>query len=205
LRPEARRGAWAWAAVGALLVAPALAAWTRPGAAALLGWRPALWLAEPWRWWGAAWVHQSALHLGANLAGAALVVALGLAARLPVRAAAAWALAWPLTHLGLLAMPALAGYGGLSGVLHAGVAVTAVALALRAGRDERRLGMAIAAVLAAKVLSETPWRAPLAHPAGWDVAVAPIAHASGALSGALAAALLLGIQPRRRRSSAVVE
>jgi len=205
VRPEARRGAAAWCAVGVLVVAPALAAWARPSAAALLAWRPDAWLAEPWRWWSAAWVHQSALHLGANLAGAALVVALGVAARLPPRAAAAWALAWPLTHLGLLAMPALRAYGGLSGVLHAGVAVVALALALRATRAERRVGWAIGTGLAFKVLAETPWRAPLVHPPGWDVAVAPVAHASGALAGVLAAALLLALQPRSRRSSAVVE
>ena len=43
-------------------------------------------------------------------------------------AALAWALAWPLTHLALLAEPALLRYGGLSGVLRAGAAVAAVAL-----------------------------------------------------------------------------
>ena len=205
MRPDARRGAAAWCGVGALLVLPALVAWTRPADAALLAWRPSLWWTEPWRLWSAAWPHQSALHLVANLAGAALVVALGVAARLPVRAAAAWALAWPLTHLGLLVMPALRAYGGLSGVLHAGVAVAALAHALRASRAERRVGLALGAGLAFKVLSETPWRAPLTHPPGWDVAVAPIAHASGVLAGLLAGALLLAAQPRSRRSSAVVE
>ena len=176
------------------------------GRPALLAWRPSLWWAEPWRLWSAAWPHQSALHLGANLAGAALVVALGVAARLPVRAAAAWALAWPLTHLGLLvdARPC-APTAACRACCTRGWRWRRLALALRASRAERRVGLALGAGLAFKVLSETPWRAPLAHPPGWDVAVAPIAHASGALAGLLAGALLLAAQPRSRRSSAVVE
>jgi hypothetical protein len=119
-----------------------------------------------------------------------LVAALGVAARVPPRAALAWALAWPATQLGLLAMPDITGYGGLSGVRHAGVAVVAVVLVRRTARDERRVGLAIAAVLTLKLLIEAPWRAAVIHPAGWDIAVAPLAHASGALAGAGLAWLL---------------
>lgn len=135
-------------------------------------------------------MHLSTLHLGANGAGASLVAALGVTARVPPRAALAWALAWPATHLGLLARPEITGYGGLSGVLHAGVAVVAVVLLRRAGRGERRVGLAIAAVLSLKLLVEAPWRAAVTHPVGWDIAVAPLAHASGALAGAGLAWLL---------------
>ena len=39
-----------------------------------------------------------------------------------------------------------------------------------------------------KVLSEAPWAGPLSHPAGWDIAVAPMAHASGLGAGVLTAA-----------------
>ncbi|HEX7382930.1 MAG TPA: rhombosortase, partial [Burkholderiaceae bacterium] len=145
------------------------------------------------------WVHYSALHLGANLAGCALVAALGVAARVPPRAALAWLLAWPATQLGLLLVPALGHYGGLSGVLHAGVAVVAVGLLLEGPRRRRMLGLAILAGLALKVLLEAPWAGPLAHPPGWDIATAPPAHASGLVAGTLAALLCsLPRDPRRR-------
>jgi hypothetical protein len=32
---------------------------------------------------------------------------------------------------------------------------------------------------------ERPWAGPLAQPAGWDIALAPLAHATGAAAGAL--------------------
>src|SRR5574343_827235 len=137
-----------WPMLSLALGLPALAVSLRPGAAlAVLGWSPSLAWEEPWRWWSAAWVHLSPRHLAANLVGLALVALLGTAVRAGWRAAAAWALAWPLTHGLLLAQPALARYGGLSGVLHAGVAVAALHLwrqapAGEAGRGARRLALA---------------------------------------------------------------
>lgn len=189
--------------VGAMLLLPSLGVATDPEAAAVLSWRPERWLGEPWRAWSAAWVHLSTLHLLANLAGGVLVVALGAAARVDGRAALAWALAWPLTHVGLLLMPELQRYGGLSGVLHGGVAVIAAVLLRRSGRAERRVGIAIAAVLGLKLLIEAPWQGPLIYPDGWDIAVAPLAHATGAVAGATLGWLLA--QPRMRRTSDVVE
>lgn len=171
-----------WLAVCGALAAGAALGWVVP--AAVLDWQPAHAFDQPWRWWSAAFVHWSPLHLAANLAGLALLAALGRAAAAPARVAAGWLLAWPLTHVALLAEPALAHYGGLSGVLHAGVAAIATWL-LWAARGRRRwLGGAIAAGLAAKVALEAPWAGPLAHPAGWDIAVAPLGHAAGALAGA---------------------
>jgi membrane associated rhomboid family serine protease len=52
------------------------------------------------------------------------------------------------------------------------------------------LGLAILAGLVLKVLLEAPWAGPLAHPPGWDIATAPLAHASGLLAGLIAALLL---------------
>lgn len=124
----------------------------------------------------------------------------------------AWALAWPLTHLGLLAQPALAHYGGLSGVLHAGVAVVALGLCLQDTVWSRAVGASLLAGLVVKLALEAPWDGPLRHSPVWDFAVAPGAHLSGSLMGLLGAALLLGPsawqrrrQPRMRRTSDVVE
>lgn len=154
---------------------------------AVLRWQPELAFSQPWRAITAAWVHLSALHLGANLLGTALVAALGVVAGCGRRAALAWALAWPITHLALLAQPALTHYGGLSGVLHAGVAV-AVWRLLRAERGVRRaIGAALAVGLLLKLGLEAPWQGPLRQVSGWDIAIAPLAHATGAAAGALCA------------------
>lgn len=184
--PSAGRGAWV--ALALLLALAALFAQALPSER--LDWRPALALAQPWRWWSAAFVHWSAQHLLANLAGCAVVAAFGWTARLPARAVGAWALAWPLTQLGLLAQPTLQVYGGLSGVLHAGVAVAAAALLRRPGRREPLVGAAVLAGLGVKLLLEAPWRGPLREVQGWDIALAPAAHLSGVLAGLLAWAVL---------------
>jgi hypothetical protein len=98
-------------------------------------WQAALGLRQPWRLWTSAWVHWSGAHLAVNIAGALVVAFVGSRARLPAAAAVAWALAWPLTQVLLAAVgserlgAAMPHYGGLSGVLHAGVIVLGLALA----------------------------------------------------------------------------
>jgi rhomboid family GlyGly-CTERM serine protease len=194
------RGTGWWCGVSALLAAGALLAYGRVSDA--IDWQPALAWSEPWRWWSAVWVHFSDLHLHANLAGALLVALLGLASDVPMRAAMAWLIAWPLTQLALVAQPGLAHYGGLSGVLHAGVAVVAMQLIIEGPRRRRLLGVALFAGVALKLLSETPWIGPVQHPQGIDIATVPLAHVTGAVSGLVACAVLLGAQrplasPRR--------
>jgi rhomboid family GlyGly-CTERM serine protease len=188
------RGGGAWLLVTALLGACALAGW--PVRHEALDWQPARGLVEPWRAWSAVGVHYSVAHLAYNLAGLMLVGAFGLVARVPVRLAWAWIAAWPLTHFGLWLQPALAHYGGLSGVLHGGVAAVLVFLLCRGNRAQRWVAAIAALGLLAKVIGEAPWSAALRHPPGWDIAIAPAAHASGALAGALCAALAL----RRRHA-----
>lgn len=195
-----RAGHAGWLVFAAFLAAGALLA--RPAPPEALDWQPALALREPWRAFSAAFVHYSMLHLAANLAGTLLVGVLGHAARLPMSSVAAWLAAWPLTQFGLLLQPDLLHYGGLSGVLHAGVAIVGVHLAWRGAGGRRAVGLALLAGLAVKVLSETPWAGVLRHPGGWDIAVAPFAHASGALAGLLCALIAGGLSARRLPSAA---
>ncbi|MDQ2779746.1 MAG: rhombosortase [Pseudomonadota bacterium] len=179
----------AWLLVAGVLAAGSLLVWLLPSP--WLDWQPRLAVAQPWRCVTAAFVHWSPQHLGANLLGVAVVAALGVAAALPVRAAVAWATAWPLTQLGLLLQPDLLHYGGASGVLHAGVAVAALWLVVRGRRLERWIGVAVGVGLIAKVVLEHPFGPPLRTVAGWDIAIAPLAHATGTVAGLLCAAVVL--------------
>ena len=179
----------AWAALALLMALAALAAW--PADVLRLDWQPALAAREPWRAFTAAAVHYSPLHLGANLAGAVLVGALGVVARVPSRIVLAWLAAWPLTQAGLLLRPDLLHYGGLSGVLHAGVSAAALWLVVHDRGRRQWIGAAILAVLTLKIVAESPWGPAVQSREGWDIAVAPFAHASGALCGLLCARLSL--------------
>ena len=183
----------AWVALAALSVLGSGLAWWAP--APWLDWQPALAAAEPWRAFSATFVHWSALHLAANLGAAVAVAAFGWAARLPRAAALAWAAAWPLTHLGLLWRSELAHYGGLSGVLHAGVAVAVAWLLWRGHGRRRAIGAVVGAGLALKLLLEQPWGPALRQTTDWDIAVAPLAHATGALAGLLCAAVAMALSP----------
>jgi len=181
----------AWLALAALMAVGSVWAWWAPAWA--LDWQPALAWSEPWRAFSAAFVHWSPLHLGANLGATAAVAAFGWAAKLPPRAALAWAAAWPLTHVGLLLRPELAHYGGLSGMLHGGVAVVVLwLLVLERGR-QRAIGAMVAAGLVAKLWLEQPWGPALRQAADWDIALAPLSHATGAVAGLLCGAVALAL------------
>jgi len=185
----------AWVGVAAIFAACALAGWPVPQA--LIDWQPSLAFTQPWRLFTPVGVHYSSAHLIGNLAGIALAGVYGIAAMVPARLACAWLAAWPLTHLGLIVRPDLLHYGGLSGVVHAGVAAIVVwVLATGRTRAQRVVGALVAIGFVAKLLSESPWGATLRHPEGWDIAVAPLVHATGALAGALCA--LVALVSRRR-------
>lgn len=176
----------------AAMAATALAAWLLYAVPLhALDWEPALVAAEPWRAVTPAMAHWSPQHLAMNLAGAAAMALLGWRALLGPRAVAAWLLAWPLTHLGLLLQPALLHYAGLSGVLHAAAAVTAATLLVRRGdRRQRLVGGLLSAGLLVKLIAEQPWGPATPRIEGYDFALAPAAHASGAAAGLLAWALV---------------
>lgn len=182
----------AWLAFTTFLILTSLITW--PLNHTGIDWQPSLALTQPWRAFSAAFVHYSPMHLGANLVGGALVGLFGWAAQAPRRMTIAWFIAWPLTQFGLLVQPKLLHYGGLSGVLHAGVIVVCVHLMFQGTSTQRRVGWTTLLVVIAKVLLEAPWQGPLSHPAEWDIAVAPMAHASGVVSGLFMGLLMAGLR-----------
>jgi rhomboid family GlyGly-CTERM serine protease len=195
-----RQPGTAWVALAGLAAGASLAVAGLPEA-----WQQALhWRADrawaAWRWLTAALVHLHAAHLGANLAGAAAVAVFGWAARLPAGAALAWAAAWPLTHATLIVHPGLPAYAGLSGVLHAGVAVAAVWLLICGpARRARWVALAVLGGLSLKIALEQPWGPALQPLPGWDFALAPVAHAAGAVVGAACGAVGAAVSRRRSR------
>ena len=185
----------AWLFVAALYALCAIAGSFTPHEA--IDWQPALALNQPWRAFSAIGVHYSGAHLAGNLAGIALAAVYGMAAMVPPRLAWAWLAAWPLTHIGLLLRPDLLHYGGLSGVVHAGVAaITVWVLATARTLAQRWVGALVAIGFVGKLLSEAPWGPTLRQPAGWDISVAPIVHTTGAIAGALCAIVALLIARR---------
>jgi rhomboid family GlyGly-CTERM serine protease len=179
------RDSFAWVATAILLAALAALLWFAPRYA--LDWQPGLAWSQPWRAWTAAFVHWSPWHLVANLIGCAVVAAFGAVARVPLRSTIAWLGAWPLGHAMLALQPALTSYGGLSGVLHAGVAIVAWKVACNDKGRRRAIGVAVLSGLVLKVALEAPWRAPVQMVAQWDFPVATLAHLTGTLAGLLCA------------------
>jgi hypothetical protein len=79
-------------------------------------------------------------------------------------------------------------------MLHGGVAIVSLWLLWADGPGparRRAVGAAVFAGLVIKLASEEPWGPALQRSAEWDIAVVPLAHASGALAGLLCAALAL--------------
>ncbi len=166
----------------------------------LLDAQPVLWRIQLWRLWTAALVHWSGLHLVFNLAGCAALMAWGHAADVKLRHTLAWLLAWPVGQWGLSAFSDLPHYGGLSGVLHAGVAIGCWALLRQSQVPRRRIGALVLLGVCLKVALEQPWLrqalgldealAPLIGAPGWVVAGG--AHLAGLLAGLACAALVDG-------------
>jgi rhomboid family GlyGly-CTERM serine protease len=180
-----RRPGATWCALALLLLLGSVLSLALDASGAL-EWRPSLVTLQPWRWWTAAFVHYSTMHVVGNFTGLALTAAFGWVSRVPPRTAVAWLAAWPLTHLAFLWMaPGLMHYGGLSGVVHAGVAIVIAHMLITGTRGQRFVVGCVLVGLIAKIITETPWRAPVQHLEGWDIGIAPIAHVTGVLSGTL--------------------
>jgi rhomboid family GlyGly-CTERM serine protease len=160
-----------------------------------LDWQPQQALTQPWRAFTAAWVHWSDRHLLANLAGAVMVAVLGAQLRACAGCVLAFLLAWPLTHFSLALRPELSHYGGLSGVHHAALVIVALH-GLTQSRAQQLLARILLLGITVKVLSESPWGPVLRYPAHWDIAIAPLSHATGAVSGLIFGAVLVRLKKK---------
>ena len=158
-----------------------------PGWGSTLDWQPEQVLRQPWRWWTPAWVHFNGLHLAANVLGCGVLAYWAQATQTPTRWLWVWMMAWPLTHLMLLLEPRLTHYGGLSGVLHAGVAVVTCRALWRGVGAQKKLAGAVALGLAIKLVVEQPWDWPVPVSPWWGFSLVTLAHATGALSGLMCA------------------
>lgn len=166
-------------------VASMLLWWAREPAVAVLVWRAEGWTAQPWTLWTSAWVHMGTPHLIGNQLALGALTAFGWMTRPGRGAAAAWALSWPLLQLSLLLWPHIGYAVGLSGLLHAGVAIMAVQLVL--GQlpmpAARRWGMVLMVGLLVKLLLEQAWLHPVVWDGGNEMSVVLAAHLTGAAWG----------------------
>jgi rhomboid family GlyGly-CTERM serine protease len=194
-RPPAAPRSIAWLWVCALLGAGSLLALAVPNG--ILDWGRTAAVSQPWRLISAVWPHLSVIHLLLNLCALAAVAALGWLLRAGTTQAIAWLACWPLTHASLWLQPEVTHYAGLSGVLHAGVAICAVAACCEPDRLVKAVGGMLLAGLALKVLIEEPWSRPLQESAALGITVVPLAHAAGAALGLLAGAVAVMTQRQR--------
>ena len=180
------RGSWLWLC-GLHAALSLLVWWSPPGVADALTWRAGEWTARPWSLWSSAWVHLNRPHLVGNVLAMGGVAAAGWVLRPGARCTLAWLLAWPLTQVSLLLWPQVGYAVGLSGLMHAGILVLAVQVALRRLpiQGARFWGGLLVVVVLTKVLLERGWSQPIVWDADSRLPVVLAAHTTGAFWGAL--------------------
>ena len=171
-------------------VASMLLWWTREGTLDAFIWRADGWTAQPWTLWTSAWVHLNTPQLIFNQIALGALTAFAWVIRPNWTCTLAWLLAWPLGQLSLLWWPQIGYAVGLSGVLHAGIAVLAVQLLRQriAIPKAQRWGGLLALVLLGKLLLERGWAYPVVWDGAHDMSVVQAGHLSAAAWG-----LLLGL------------
>lgn len=185
-------------------VASMLLWWAPADTLALLTWQADGGLRRAWTLWSSAWVHLNTPHLISNQLALGVLTAFVWVVRPPLASALAWLLAWPLVQAVLPLWPQIGYAVGLSGVLHAGVAVLAVHLLRQriALPQARRWGLLLGLGLLAKLGLERGWN----HPVVWDTAnhmsVVRGAHLAGAFWGLCLGLLTSGPFRRQRPETA---
>jgi rhomboid family GlyGly-CTERM serine protease len=161
-----------------------LAVWAAgPVAGAALQWDAALWTGRPWTLFTSAFVHLSGAHLLANLLALGALAILGWSLGAGQPACLALLVAWPLGTLALQAWPQVTQYSGLSGLVHAAVAVLWAHAAVRG--KAYPLSFVLFVALVFKLLIEHAWATPLAFDLDWGFNVVYAAHLCSTLAGAV--------------------
>lgn len=178
-----------------------LAWWARGDVVNALTWQAEGWTDKPWTLWTSSWVHMNTPHLIGNQVALGALTALAWVVRPTMACAVAWLLAWPLLQLSLWLWPQIGYAVGLSGLLHAGLAVAAAQLLL--GRiavpQAQRWGILLALGLLLKLLLEKAWSYPVVWDAGNNMSVVQAAHLGGVFwGGVMGLAFGAGIYKRRR-------
>lgn len=189
-----------WLALCALHgTASMLVWWMGEPLASVTIWRDQGWMNRPWTWWTSAWVHMNTPHLISNQLAVGALAAMAWVLRPDQWAALAWSLAWPLVALALPWWPQVGYYAGLSGLIHAAVAVVAVDLLTQPDSvpKARRWGGLLAAGLVVKLVFEQGWHWPVVWSEGLGISVVQAAHLVGAVAGAAVMLALVGWRRRR--------
>ncbi len=173
--------------------------WLGEPALERLIWRTDTWTSQVWTLWSSAWVHLNTPQLILNQFALGALTAFAWVLRPPWLATLAWFLAWPLSQLVLPLWPQIGYAVGLSGVLHAGVAVLAVWLLARAISvpKSQRWGALLGGALLTKLLVEQAWSHPVVWDSGSNVSVVQATHLSAAGWGLLLGAAALGLARTR--------
>lgn len=194
MKPDrARATVRPWATAAAVAVALALSAWPAL-AAPLLYERREILAGELWRVATGHFVHFGASHLAWN-ALVVLVAGSWAETLAPGRVRFYWVTAPVVIGLTLLALdPALATYGGLSGLATGLVVLLSAELWRRGGRD-RTWAAALFGLTALKLLADARGFGGVVRYADDTIRSVPLAHAAGAI---WAAAVVGGAALRRR-------
>jgi hypothetical protein len=173
-------------------VASMLVWWAGEPWAEALTWHADHWLTRPWTLWTTAWVHLNTPHLIGNQLAVGALAAMAWLLRPHAGASLAWLLTWPLLPLGLLWWPQIGYFAGLSGLVHAAVAVVGVHLVMgeMRVRQARRWGVILLLGLTLKLALERGWHWPVVWDDSADMSVVQAAHLVGAVLGAFLAAML---------------
>ena len=167
--------------------------WMGDRLAAQLIWRADEWADRPWSLWTSAWVHMNTQHLISNQLAVGALAAMAWVLKPGLRASLAWLLTWPIIPLVLPYWPHIGYYAGLSGLIHAAVAV--VGVYLLAGHAAvpmaRRWGLLLWLGLLVKLLVERAWHWPVVWSDNLGLSVVQSAHLVGAVAGAVAMLAML--------------
>ena len=181
-RPDRLNGLKAWTTFCGVLAVASIAAWAgAPASATLLQWDSALWLRQPWTLWTASVAHLSTWHLLANLLTLGALAVLGSSLGAGQAATRALIVAWPLVTLTLLAWPAVRQYCGLSGLIHAAIAVLWAHAVVH--RRAYPLSFVLFVGMGIKLLGEHAWLTPVSFDTSWGFNVVYASHLGGTLVG----------------------